>query len=106
LRQDRGARAAGGEAGTVRRERDTAPEGDAMGDEKDVAEAAVQLVKQLALACASLIVGREKGLLSDANLDVARVNEWVDSFATDSPPARKMFNAFLRSEVERLRRET
>jgi hypothetical protein len=77
-----------------------------MGDEKDVAEAAVQLVEQLAFACASLIVGREKGLLSDANLDVARLNEWVDSFATDSPPARKVFNAFLRSEVERLRRET
>jgi malonyl CoA-acyl carrier protein transacylase len=77
-----------------------------MDDEKDVAEAAVQLVKQLALACASLIVGREKGLLSDANLDVARLNEWVDSFATDNPTARKMFNAFLRSEVERLRRET
>jgi hypothetical protein len=82
-----------------------------MADEKDVAEAAVQLVKQLALACASLLVGREKGLLSDANLDVARLDvarlkEWVDSFATDNPPARTLFNAFLRSEVERLRRET
>jgi hypothetical protein len=77
----------------------------AMGDEKDVAEAAVQLVKQLALACASLLVGRE-GLLGDANLDVARLKEWVDSFATDNPRARKLFNAFLRSEVERLRRET
>ena len=77
-----------------------------MSDEKDVAEAAVQLVKQVALACANLIVGREKGLLSDANLDVARLTEWVDSFATDNPPARKLFNAFLRSEVERLQRET
>jgi hypothetical protein len=66
----------------------------------------VQLVEQLAFACASLIVGGEKGLLSEANLDVARLNDWVDSFATDNPPARKMFNAFLRSEVERLRRET
>jgi hypothetical protein len=58
-----------------------------MGDEKAVAEAAVQLVKQLALACASLIVGREKGLLSDANLDVARLNEW----SIRSPPiARRL----------------
>jgi hypothetical protein len=32
-----------------------------MGNEKEVAEAAVQLVKQLALACASLIVARKRG---------------------------------------------
>jgi hypothetical protein len=77
-----------------------------MGDEKDVAESAERLVNQLALACASLIVGREKGLLSDANLDVAHLKEWVDSFATDNPPARELFDAVLRSELERLRGET
>ena len=35
-----------------------------MGDEKDVAEAAVQLVTNFALSCASLIVGAETGLLA------------------------------------------
>jgi hypothetical protein len=77
-----------------------------MGDDKDVAEAAVQLVTNLALSCASLIVGAETGLLGRDDLDQAHLKEWIDSFAATNPPARKLFHAVLSYELERLRRET
>jgi hypothetical protein len=81
-------------------------EGDAMGDEKYFAEAAVQLVTNLALSCAALIIGAETGLLGRHDLDQARLKEWIDSFAATDPPARKLFHAVLSYELERLRRET
>ena len=77
-----------------------------MGDENVVAEAAVQLVTNFALSCASLIVGAEAGLLGRDDLDPARLKEWIDSFAVTNPSARKLFHAVLSYELERLRRET
>ena len=53
-----------------------------MGDENVVAEAAVQLVTNFALSCASLIVDAEKGLLGRDDLDQAHLKEWIDSFLT------------------------
>ena len=76
-----------------------------MGDEKDVAEAAVQLVTNFALSCASLIVGAETGVLGN-DLDQARLKEWIDSFAVTNPSAQKLFHAVLSYELDRLRRET
>ena len=76
-----------------------------MGDENVVAEAAVQLVTNFALSCASLIVGAETGLLGN-DLDQARLKEWIDSFAVTNPSAQKLFHAVLSYELDRLRRET
>ena len=73
-----------------------------MGDENVVAEAAVQLVTNFALSCASLIVGAETGLLGN-DLDQARLKEWIDSFAATDPPARKLFHGVLSYELGRLR---
>ena len=76
-----------------------------MGDENVVAEAAVQLVTNFALSCASLIVGAETGVLGN-DLDQARLKEWIDSFAVTNPSAQKLFHAVLSYELDRLRRET
>ena len=74
-----------------------------MGDENVVAEAAVQLVTNFALSCASLIVGPETGSLGRDDLDQARLKEWIDSFAATDPSARKLFHAVLSYELGRLR---
>ena len=76
-----------------------------MGDEKEVAEAAVQLVTNFALSCASLIVGTETGLLGRDDLDQGRLKEWINSFAATDPRARKLFHAVLSYELERMRRQ-
>jgi hypothetical protein len=76
-----------------------------MGDENVVAEAAVQLVTNFALSCASLIVGAETGLLGRGDLDQARLKEWINSFAATDPPVRKLFHAVLNYELERLRHQ-
>jgi len=56
-----------------------------MGDDKDVAEAAVQLITNIALSCSFLIVGGETGLLGRDDLNQARLKEWIDSFAVTNP---------------------
>jgi hypothetical protein len=58
-----------------------------MGDDKDVAEAAVQLITNIALSCSFLIVGGETGLLGRDDLDQAHLKEWIDSFAVTNPPS-------------------
>ena len=77
-----------------------------MGDENVVAEAAVQLVTNFALSCASLVVDVERGLLGRDDLDQAHLKEWIDSFPVTNPSTRKLFHAVLSYELEHLRRET